>query len=212
MSGRKRRAARRARERVERQQDPRLVAAKVAQDARGGIPAEHWVVVVSPLELDDGRLLKWHPPQPVAFNLLEAKRYRDRGVKARRGILGNLVRRADGALQPSNTHATIDCLSDLAAAVLFSFTAIESLANHVIEMLSDDTVVTVRKGREVARRTRGPDPVRRAYTRTARPGSTILAPCISAPDDPRACRSVTPRPQRVQAMPEEGLEPPTRGL
>jgi hypothetical protein len=151
MGRKKQRAARGARERDERRQDPRLVATRVAEDADGGIRAGHWMVVVSPVELEDGRLLMWHPPQPVAFNLLEAKRHRDRGVKARRAIVGNLVRRDDDGLQPSNSHAAIDCLSELAAAVLFSFTAIESLANHVIEMLPDDTVVTVRKGRELAK-------------------------------------------------------------
>jgi hypothetical protein len=93
----------------------------------------------------------WHPPQPVTFNLLEAKRHRDRGVHRRRSIMGNLVARADGAVGPANSHAALDCLSEMAAAVLFAFTAIESLANHAIDMLPDDTVVTVRKGREVAK-------------------------------------------------------------
>lgn len=33
--------------------------------------------------------------------------------------------------------------------MLFAFTAVESLANHAIEMLPEHTIVTVRKGREV---------------------------------------------------------------
>jgi hypothetical protein len=90
--------------------------------------------------MDDGRRLMWHPPQPIAFNLIEAKRHQVKGATARRGIMGNLIAR-DGGYQPANTHRVLDCLSDLAAAVLFAFTAIESLANHAIEMLPDDAVL-----------------------------------------------------------------------
>jgi hypothetical protein len=147
----KRRAARGARERGERQQDPRLVATQVEADAGEGFRTGDWIVVVSPVNLEGGERLMWHPPQPVAFNLLQAKRNRDRGVRLRRSIMGNLSRRADPTVEPLNSHAAIDCLADLAAAVLFSFTAIESLANHAIDMLPDDTVVTVRKGRELAK-------------------------------------------------------------
>lgn len=106
-------------------------------------------MVVSPVNISEGRRLMWHPPQPVAFNLLEAKRHRDRGVSKRRNIMGNLIARDDGSLGPANTHAALDCVSELSIAVLLAFTAIESLANHVIDMLPEDTVVTVRKGREV---------------------------------------------------------------
>lgn len=139
------------RERSERQQDARLVATQIAADAGDGFKKGDWVVVVSPVNLGDGERLMWHPPQPVAFNLLQAKRNRDRGVRQRRRIMGNLARRADGTLEPLNSHAAIDCLADLVAAVLFAFTAIESLANHAIEMLPDDTVVAVRKDRKLAK-------------------------------------------------------------
>lgn len=122
---------------------------EVAADADEGIKKGDWIVVVSPVNLDDGRQLRWWPPQPIAFNLLEAKRHRDRGVRQRRRIMGNLIARPGGGLQPSNAHAALDCLSELAAAVLFSFTAVESLANHAIESLPDDTVVTLRKGRQL---------------------------------------------------------------
>jgi hypothetical protein len=90
--------------------------------------------------MDDGRRLMLHPPQPIAFNLIEAKRHQDRGVRTRRNIMGNLIAR-DGGYQPANTHRVLDCLSDLQAAVLFAFTAIESLANHAIEMLPDDAAL-----------------------------------------------------------------------
>ena len=46
--------------------DPRLVATRVTT---GG-----WVLNVSPATMRDGRQLRWYPPQPVAFALIEAKR------------------------------------------------------------------------------------------------------------------------------------------
>jgi hypothetical protein len=90
-------------------------------------------------------MLMWHPPQPVAFNLSEASRHAKRGSRQRRAILGNLKARDDGGYMPANSKATLDCLSDLDAAVLFAFTAVESLVNHVIDMLADDAPVTRRK-------------------------------------------------------------------
>lgn len=146
MANRKKRpAARGARERPERQQDPRLIAAQVSSSGDGSIIAGEWIVAVSPLNLGDGRQLMWHPPQSVTFNLLQAKRHRDRGVPARKAIMGNLVARQDGGYGPINATATINCLADLVAAVLFSFTAIESLSNHVIDMLPDETSVAIGK-------------------------------------------------------------------
>jgi len=140
------RAGRGAREREERQQDPRLIATQVATTVDEGIRAGDWMVVVSPVNLDDGRRLMWHPPQAVTFNLIEAKKHRDRGRSQRRSIIGNLERRRDGTYGPINSHATLDCLSELVAGVLFSFTAVESLANHAIDMLSDDLVI--KRGKE----------------------------------------------------------------
>jgi hypothetical protein len=116
------------------------------------LPPGTWIVGVSPVQLDDGRVLMWHSPQPVAFNLIESKAFRDRGVRARRSIMGNLARRPkDGPdrVGPRDSRAPIDCISDLQAGVLSAFTAIESLANHVIDMLDDDATLT-RKGRVVA--------------------------------------------------------------
>lgn len=122
----------------------RLVATRAR--SIGGIPVteETWVLAVSPLHLDDDKTLMWHPPQPVAFNLLEAKRYRDRGVKARRSIMGNLVARTEGDhLSPQNSRAALDCISDLTIGVLFSFTAIEALANHSIDQLDETASVEI---------------------------------------------------------------------
>jgi len=140
------RAARPARQREERAQDPRLVATQVAQDnAELGIKASDWIVAVSPVRLPDGRILAYHPPQPVTFNLVEAKRHRDRGARQRRSIMGNLEVDRNGQYRPLNSHSVIDCLSDLVGAVLHAFTAIESLANHSIDQLDDDAAVEVER-------------------------------------------------------------------
>ncbi len=73
-----------------------------------------WAVSVSPARMHDGRLLMWYPPQPVAFNLIESKRYRDRGVKRRRAIMAKLRTRPDGeSYGPENPSSAIDCVSDL---------------------------------------------------------------------------------------------------
>jgi hypothetical protein len=106
---------------------------------------------MSPVRLPDGRVLAYHPPQPVAFNLIEAKRHRDRGARQRRAILGNLRGPDDnGHYRAENSHAVIDCLSDLVGAVLHAFTAIESLANHSIDQLPDDATVQVERQGEPA--------------------------------------------------------------
>lgn len=131
-------AARRAHERPERQQDPRLIATRALRMNGQELPGEHWVVAVSPVHLPDGRKLMWHSPQPVAFNLIQAEMHRDRGGRRRRAILGNLKARGDGGYMPLNSRVVMDCVGELSAAVLFAFTAIESLANHAIEMLPDD--------------------------------------------------------------------------
>jgi hypothetical protein len=114
------------------------------------LPPGHWVLVVSPVNLPDGRRVMLPSAQPVSFNLFQAKIHRDRGAKLRRSIMGNLEARPDGAYMPQNAARVMDCIGDLSAAVLFSFTAIESLANHAIEMLPEDFTLE-RKGHEIPR-------------------------------------------------------------
>jgi len=113
------------------------------------LPPDTWLVRVSPVLMDDDRLLLWHPRQPVAFNLIQAKHYLGRGESTRRSIMGNLKRRSDGdGYEPVNSRAVLDCLSHLQAAVLFAFAAVESLANHSIDHLPDDAIIAIelRKG------------------------------------------------------------------
>lgn len=147
---RRRRAARPASERPERQQDPRLITTRAIKVGGEDLPPGHWVTVVSPVNLPDGRRLMWHPPQAVAFNLVQAKTHQDRGSSLRRSILGNLTVRDGGGYMPQNSGKVMDCIGDLSAAVLFAFTGVESLANHAIEMLPEDFLLE-RKGRSIRR-------------------------------------------------------------
>lgn len=156
----KRRSQRAAVNRPERQQDPRLVATPAAAVDGQPVAPDTWIVAVSPVRMDDGRMLNWHPPQSVAFNLVEAKRHCDRSVSRRRSILGNLHARANDSYGPSNSQALLDCVADLVAAVLFAFTAIESVANHSVDELPEDATVIVERGKrrvEIAK----PEMVRR---------------------------------------------------
>ncbi len=143
---RAKRAARPAKDRPERGKDPRLVAVPAREMDGEELPPGTWVQVLSPVLMDDGRELLWYPPQPVAFNLVEAKRARDRGAKSRRNIMAKLKRRPSGdAVQPINSTTVLNCIRDLQSAVLYSFTAIESLANHAIDMLDDDFTMVLKK-------------------------------------------------------------------
>lgn len=95
--------------------------------------------------MDDTRILMWHPPQPIAFSLIEAHRHAELGAKRRRKVMSGLKKRKDGEWSPASSSAAVDCVRDLTTAVLFAFTAIESLANHAIDMLPEDHGIT-RKG------------------------------------------------------------------
>lgn len=118
------------------------------------LPPGHWVVLVEPVVMDDDRELQWHPPQPVAFSLVEAKKLSDRAVPRRRQIIGSLKRRDNDTYMPQNSRTTLDVISDLWSAVLHSFAAIESIANDSIDRLPADVVITIGKRddtREISR-------------------------------------------------------------
>jgi hypothetical protein len=95
--------------------------------------------------MDDGRELGWYPPQPVALGLIEARRYRDRGVQEREVLIPELSLRQDGrwGWPPKEATPVIDCVSDLHVSVLYAFAAVESLANHSIDQLDDTVVVEI---------------------------------------------------------------------
>jgi hypothetical protein len=113
-------------------------------DGRALAPG-HWAVLVEPVMMADERELQWHPPQPVAFSLVEAKRLCDRAVPRRRRIMGSLEKRNNDTFMPQNSRVTLDVISDLWSAVLHSFAAIEAIANDSIDRLPDDATVTIGK-------------------------------------------------------------------
>ena len=141
----RKRASRPAREREERQQDPRVAAVRVtAMDGKPVGPGI-WAVVVEEVRMDDGRTLNWHPPQPVAFSLCEAKRLTDRALPRRLAIIGNLKTRENDSYGPQNSMRVLDVVSDLWSAVLHAFAAVEAIANDSIDRLPDDAAVTIGK-------------------------------------------------------------------
>jgi len=71
------------------------------------LPPGHWVVLVEPVLMGDRRELQWHPPQPVAFSLVEAKKLCDRAAPRRRQIIGGLRRRDNDSYMPQNSRATL---------------------------------------------------------------------------------------------------------
>lgn len=107
------------------------------------LPPGHWAVLVEPVMMDDERELQWHPPQPVAFSLVEAKRLCDRAVPRRLRIMGSLKKRDNDTFMPQNSRVTLDVISDLWSAVLHSFAAIEAIANDSIDRLPEDATVTI---------------------------------------------------------------------
>ncbi len=135
-----RRARSRSR-RPERQQDPRLVSERISAIDGKPVADETWALVVFPVELSDVRVLAFHGPQVVNFNLVEARRYAERGAKARRNLLANLTYRDDGSWGIGDPRKGLDCVSDLATAVQFAYTALEGLGNHTIDQLEPDSKV-----------------------------------------------------------------------
>jgi hypothetical protein len=111
------------------------------------VSEETYAVVVSPVELPDGRVLAFHGPQVVAFNLFEAQQHARRGTKARRLLLGNLYRHED-LWRIRDPRKGLDCVRDLATAVLFAFTALEGLGNHTIDQMEPDASVEVERNGE----------------------------------------------------------------
>lgn len=111
-----------------------------------GVQAE--VRPVARVQLESREVLSYQPPNPVAFYLNEGKRHQDRGASQRRSIMGDLLREG-GYLVPRRVSAALDCLAELSVAVLFSFAAIESLANDAVENLDESATLEVKRGGEL---------------------------------------------------------------
>ena len=142
--------------RPERRQDARLTSERIRALDGQPVPGDIYATVVSPVELPDGRVLAFHGPQVVAFNLFEAQRHAERGVKARLRLIGNLYRREDdyGWWGIKDASKGLDCVRDLAVAVLFSYAALEGLGNHTIDQLDENTSVEVTRGGKTVQITR----------------------------------------------------------
>jgi hypothetical protein len=135
--------------------DPRLVATRITT---GG-----WVLNVSPARMEDGRELGWYPPQPVALGLLEAEALPRSRSQGARSIMSDLEPREDGrwGWPPAKAPQMIDFVSDLQVAVLYAFTAIESLANHSIDQLDDAATIDVTTAKGEAKQLPKAEMVRR---------------------------------------------------
>ena len=130
-----------------------MAAARALRMDGEALPHGTWVVVMSPVALSDGRQLAWHPPQRVAFSLVEARKLCRRAAPKRRNIMGSLVRRPDDdrAYMPANSRAALDVVTDLWSAVLHSMAAIEAAANGLIDGLPDGTTVPRGDGEVVSK-------------------------------------------------------------
>lgn len=150
------RTARREREALEQEQmrlDPRLRNARVVYiPGRPRRRVGDELQVLSRVDLPDGRSVWYAAPQIGAFNLVEAKRLRDDAEPRRQAILDSLVERAaPGEYKPADAGEVLDVLSALAVAVTFSFMAVESLANEIIERLPKDARWQGRRDEELDR-------------------------------------------------------------
>jgi hypothetical protein len=124
--------------------DPRLrwVEAKEFD----GVPVSErtFLTVVEPTRLPDGSIVWFQSPMAPAFKLLTARSLLASGERKRQRALATTRRRGEDA-EISNTPKLLDALADLIAAVLLSFTAIESYANEAIDRLNDDATVMIRR-------------------------------------------------------------------
>lgn len=145
------RAAREALEKEQMRLDPRLRNARVSHvPGRPRRRVGDELQVLSRVELPDGRVVWYAAPQIGAFNLVEAKRLRDDAEPRRQAILDTLVDRpTPGEYKPADAGEVLDVLSALAVAVTFSFMAVESLANEIIEGLPKGTTWPGRKDEEL---------------------------------------------------------------
>ena len=71
----------------------------------------------------------------VAFNLTEAQRRAAAGTRTREAAIADLYRRDDGTWGLSDPVKELDLVTDLAAAVLFAYAAIEGLGDQVLEQI-----------------------------------------------------------------------------
>jgi hypothetical protein len=137
--------------------DPRQGYTFLAEDvsAGGALRFPHkagtMLGVVMPVRMANGQVISFPAPRFVAFDLVEAKRHLDRGLRLRAKSLSHLRELDDGAMTITDTQAVLDCFAELVEAVLLSYAALEALVNEMIESLDDSVKIsrTNAKGIEV---------------------------------------------------------------
>ena len=90
---------------------------------------------VARAEVPDGRVLALGAVPVVQFNLTEALRHASRGARTRQDAVADIYSRDDGTWGLSDPVKELDLVSDLAAAVLFAYAAIEGLGDQALERL-----------------------------------------------------------------------------
>lgn len=115
--------------------DPRIVAARVADDFTGPdgelYKAGIWAQVTAPLRLTDDRVANFPHPNISALYLFPAKDHRDRGERLRRRWEAGLrSSRADGHLHSDGREKdALDAVGLLASGVLLAYAAVEAFCN-----------------------------------------------------------------------------------
>ncbi len=109
------------------------------------------VVVVEQFEDSSGETVVFNAPQATLFNLYEAKRFLALGEDARKSAHSKIVKRSGGTYKLTNDTIVMEALTNLTAAVLFSYAAIEAFANHTIGQLDDSETATDAKGKILAK-------------------------------------------------------------
>jgi hypothetical protein len=131
--------------------DPRLAAAAVT--GVGGVPADKGTFAfrVSPVRLDDDRVVCYQSPSVVDFYLWEAIESRDVGERKRRKAVSDLTRADDGNFRFRQPKLLLDALADLTKAVFLSTAGIEAFANIMVEDLPEDAEVKTNPKTRIAR-------------------------------------------------------------
>jgi hypothetical protein len=101
----------------------------------GDVPTD--ADIESRVELPDGRVLAFRGEGTVARNLAEARRLARRGVRARDQAIAELYHRDDGVWEIIDPEKELDLMSDLSGAILFSYAAIEAIADPAVVRIGD---------------------------------------------------------------------------
>jgi hypothetical protein len=124
--------------------DPRQHYTNLTEDAQAGgallFPHKAGTLIgaVTPVRMQDGKVIWFPAPRFIALDLIEARRHLVRGIRLRQRALGSLRAMADGKITIADKRTVFDCFAELVEAVLLSYAALEALVNEMIESLDDD--------------------------------------------------------------------------